>query len=196
MDRSKTNITWWSRRLVDTQVGSLPGMTTLPHLHEFSVTGPMKVEGVSDTPSRRKIFACRPAAGADEIPCAKQIIAALARQAYRRPVTDNDLEALLSFYQSGRNEGDFETGIRTAIQAMLANPEFVFRFERVPAGVAPGRNYPHQRSGTGLAPLVFLVEQRARRATDRARQPRTSCTIPWCSKSRSGACWPIRARKR
>jgi hypothetical protein len=127
--------------LVDTQVGSLPGMTTIPHLHEFSVTGPVKVEGVSDTPSRRKIFSCRPTAGADEIPCAKQIITALTRQAWRRPVDANDLEALLNFYQSGKNEGGFETGIRTAIQAMLANPEFVFRFERVPAGVAPGRNY-------------------------------------------------------
>jgi Protein of unknown function (DUF1592)/Protein of unknown function (DUF1588)/Protein of unknown function (DUF1587)/Protein of unknown function (DUF1595)/Protein of unknown function (DUF1585) len=127
--------------LVDTQVGSLPGMTTIPHLHEFSVTGPVKVEGVSDTPSRRKIFSCRPAAGADEIPCAKQILTALTRQAWRRPVDANDLEALLSFYQSGKNEGGFETGVRTAIQAILANPEFVFRFERVPAGVAPGRNY-------------------------------------------------------
>ena len=127
--------------LVDTQIGSLPGMTTIPHLHEFSVTGPVKVEGVSDTPSRRKIFSCHPAPGADEIPCAKQIISALTRQAWRRPVDANDLEALLSFYQSGKNEGGFETGVRTAIQAILANPEFVIRFERVPAGVAPGRNY-------------------------------------------------------
>lgn len=127
--------------LVDTQIGSLPGMTTIPHLHEFSVTGPVKVEGVSDTPSRRKIFSCRPAPGADELPCAKQIVSALARQAWRRPVDANDLEALLSFYQSGKNEGGFETGVRTAIQAILANPEFVIRFERVPAGVAPGRNY-------------------------------------------------------
>lgn len=127
--------------LVDTQVGALPGMTTIPHLHEFSVTGPVKVEGVSDTPSRRAIFSCRPTAGADEIPCAKRIISALARQAWRRPTDANDLEALLSFYQSGKNEGGFETGVRTAIQAILANPEFVFRFERVPAGIAPGRNY-------------------------------------------------------
>jgi hypothetical protein len=127
--------------LVDTQIGSLPGMTTIPHLHEFSVTGPVKVEGVSDTPSRRKIFSCHPAPGADAIPCAKQIVSALARQAWRRPVDANDLEALLSFYQSGKNEGGFETGVRTAIQAILANPEFAIRFERVPAGVAPGRNY-------------------------------------------------------
>ena len=127
--------------LVDVSVGALPGMTTLPHLHELSVTGPLKAEGVSDTPSRRKIFVCRPGAGDDDIACAKRILSALARQAYRRPVTPNDLEDLLSFYQRGKNEGNFETGIRTAIQAMIASPEFVFRFEKTPAGVAPGTNY-------------------------------------------------------
>jgi hypothetical protein len=127
--------------LVEVQIGSLPGMTTLPHLHELSVTGPIKVEGVSDTPSRSKIFICRPAAGADEIPCAKQIMSALARQAYRRPVTGNDLEGLLNFYQTGRNQGDFESGIRTAIQAMISNPEFVFRFEHVPPSALPGKNF-------------------------------------------------------
>ena len=84
---------------------------------------------------------CHPATQADEIPCAKRILAALARQAYRRPATDNDLEELLGFYQSGRNGGDFETGIRTAIQAMIASPEFVFRFERTPANAAPGSNF-------------------------------------------------------
>ncbi len=127
--------------LVDVSTGNIPGMTSLPHLHEFQVTGPVKVAGLSETPSRRKIFTCRPADSAGEIPCAKKILSALARQAYRRPVTASDLEDLLSFYQSGRNEGGFETGIRTALQAILASPEFVFRFERTPAGIAPGTNY-------------------------------------------------------
>jgi Protein of unknown function (DUF1592)/Protein of unknown function (DUF1588)/Protein of unknown function (DUF1587)/Protein of unknown function (DUF1595)/Protein of unknown function (DUF1585) len=127
--------------LVDVSAGVVPGVTTLPHLHEMSVTGPMKVLGVSDTPSRRKVFSCRPESGADELPCAKRIIAVLARQAYRRPVTDNDLEGLLGFYQSGRNQGNFETGVRTAVQAILASPEFVFRFEKTPASAAPGKNY-------------------------------------------------------
>jgi hypothetical protein len=131
--------------LVDVSVGALPGMTTLPHLHELSITGPLKAEGVSDTPSRRKIFTCRPLDRDDDIRCAKQITAALARQAYRRPVTANDLEGLLSFYQSGKNQDNFETGIRTVIQAIIASPEFVFRLERVPASLtsspAPGRNY-------------------------------------------------------
>ena len=127
--------------LVDVSAGVVPGITTLPHLHEFLITGPTKVQGVSDTPSRNKVFTCRPEAGADELPCAKRIITALARQAYRRPVTDNDLEGLLGFYQSGRNQGSFESGVRTAIQAILASPEFVFRFERTPASAAPGKNY-------------------------------------------------------
>lgn len=126
--------------LVDVSAGTVPGMTTLPHLHELSITGPTVASGVSDTPSRHKIFSCRPA-GDDEIPCAKQIIGALARQAYRRPVTANDFEGLLGFYQRGRNSGDFDSGIRTAIQAIIASPEFVFRFERTPANVAPGKNY-------------------------------------------------------
>ncbi len=126
--------------LVDVSAGAVPGITTLPHLHELSITGPTNVSGVSDTASRRKIFSCRPAPGSDEVPCARQIVSALARQAYRRPVTDRDTEDLLNFYQAGRNEGDFDSGVRTAIQAILASPEFVFRFERVAATAAPGSN--------------------------------------------------------
>jgi len=127
--------------LVDLTRADLPGMTSLPHLREMTVTGPKNVTGVSDTPSRRKVFTCHPAPGADEIPCAKKIIAALARQAYRRPVTDADTEDLLSIYQNGHNHGGFEAGIQTVIEAILSDPEFVFRFERNPAGVAPGTNY-------------------------------------------------------
>jgi len=128
--------------LVDVSVGALPGMTTLPHLHEVSITGPVKATGVSNTPARTKIFVCRPVPGEDEIPCAKQIVGRLTRAAWRRQLNANDLESLLSFYQQGRNQGgDFDSGIRTAIQAIIANPEFVFRFERDPAGVQPGKNY-------------------------------------------------------
>ena len=127
--------------LVDVSVGTVPGMTTLVHLHEFSVTGPMKPEGISDTPSRRAIFTCRPMSDAEEVPCAKQIIGRLARAAWRRPVSDNDLEALMNFYQEGKNKENFEGGIRTAIQAVLASPEFVFRFENPPANAVPGANY-------------------------------------------------------
>jgi hypothetical protein len=127
--------------LVDVSAGAVPGITTLPHLHELSITGPTKVTGVSESASRRKIFTCHPSDDADEIGCAKKIVSTLARQAFRRPVTETDLESLLGFYQTGRNLGSFDSGIRTAIQAILASPEFVFRFERAPARPAPGKNY-------------------------------------------------------
>ena len=127
--------------LVDLTIGAVPGTTTLPHLRELSITGPTNVSGISDTPSRRKIFTCRPARGANETLCAKTIISTLARKAYRRPVTNTDIEELLAFYKTGRSEGSFDAGIRTAIQAILSSPEFVFRFERTPANVAAGTNY-------------------------------------------------------
>jgi hypothetical protein len=131
--------------LVDLNNADMPGMTSLPHLREFSITGPTKVTGVSDTPARTRIFTCRPAAGADEIPCARKILSALARNAFRRPATDSDDERLLSYFQRGRNDGgkdgDFDAGIRTALQAIIADPEFVFRFERTPAKIAAGTNY-------------------------------------------------------
>src|SRR5262249_27259805 len=125
--------------LDDLSTGHIPGLTGLPHLRDLGINGPYRISGVSETASRRKIFSCRPSG--DEGPCAKEIIAKLARQAFRRPVTATDQEDLLNAFQNGRNRGDFETGIRTVVQAILADPEFVFRFERTPAGVAPGKNY-------------------------------------------------------
>jgi hypothetical protein len=113
----------------------------LPHLQHLNITGPHAVSGVSDTPSRRKVFICRPLAPEEERPCAASIITALARQAYRRDLAREDLEGLLGFYDEGRNGGNFESGIRTALQAVLASPHFVFRVERRPAGAAPGGMY-------------------------------------------------------
>ena len=127
--------------LVDLNIAQYPGLTPLPHLHDLSVSGPFRPTGVSETPSRARIFTCRPGSVADEIPCARKIIGALTRQAWRRPVTDADVEDLLTFYQRGRNGKDFDSGIRTALQALLASPEFVFRFERTPAGVSAGDNH-------------------------------------------------------
>jgi hypothetical protein len=127
--------------LMDVSIGTHAGITGLPHLRSMFVTGPMTVSGVSDTPSRKKIFTCQPATAKDEDPCASQIISRLAKQAFRRPVTGEDLESLMVQYHAGRKDADFETGIRTAVQAILAKPEFVFRFEHVPANVAPGQTY-------------------------------------------------------
>ncbi len=118
-----------------------PQLFQVPHLQDFNITGPFTVAGVSDTPSRRKVFKCRPVAASEELPCATNIITNLARQAYRRPVTPEDLEGPLGFYEMGRKGGDFESGIRTALQAILASPNFVFRLEQRPANVKPGQNY-------------------------------------------------------
>jgi mono/diheme cytochrome c family protein len=127
--------------LADTQIGSALGITTLPHLREMAITGPHTVTGVSDTVSRRRVFVCRPTAPAEELPCAEKIVRGLASSAYRRPVSGDELRGLMGFYQTGRNERDFELGIRTALQALLASPQFVFRLERAPAGARPGENY-------------------------------------------------------
>jgi hypothetical protein len=113
----------------------------LPHVLSVSIGGPFDAKGSGDTPSRRKIFSCHPAAASEEIPCARKIISSLARQAYRAPVGDSDIETLLGFYQEGRNKGTFESGIEMALRRMLASPQFVFRFERDPANTTPGTNY-------------------------------------------------------
>jgi hypothetical protein len=113
----------------------------LPHVLSVSIGGPFDAKGSGDTPSRRRIFSCNPATAAEEMPCARKIISALARRAYREPVSDSDLETLLGFYQQGRNHGGFESGIEMALRRMLASPQFVFRFERDPANVTPDANY-------------------------------------------------------
>jgi hypothetical protein len=127
--------------LADTIIGSSQGITTFPHLRDFGVSGPFKVTGISDTPSRHKIFTCHPATATDERPCAMKILGELASQAYRRPTGADDVNALMTFYEAGRKDGDFESGVRTALQAMLASPSFVFRLEHVPASVKPGQTY-------------------------------------------------------
>jgi len=112
-----------------------------PHFEMFTVTGPFNATGSGDTPSRRRIFICRPASRAEEAPCARKIISTLARRAYRGDLTDGDLQRLMSFYQAGRQSGNFETGIQKALQRILASPKFVFHLETEPQGIAPGSIY-------------------------------------------------------
>jgi hypothetical protein len=125
--------------LADTQIGSATGVYTAPHLRDLAILGPQKVTGVSDTPTRRRIFTCRPLTADEDRACATKIISALARQAYRRPVTSEDIDGLLKFYEQGRTR-DFEAGIRTALQAMLASPHFILRIEEAPKA-RPGTSY-------------------------------------------------------
>ena len=128
--------------LADTQIGVGYGVETLTHLRDLSIVGPFEVTGVSDNPTRRRIFSCRPTSSEEETPCAKSIISRLAAQAYRRPVNDNEIGSLIAFYNQGAVFGGFEGGIGTALQAILASPHFVFRMEEAPVGVAPGEIYP------------------------------------------------------
>ncbi len=113
-----------------------------PSVDRLSVDGPFAATGPGDTPSREKVFLCRPAPGQDELPCARKIISALLRRAYRRPIEDRDLETPLGFYQRQRNaKGKFDAGIEAALQFILASPEFLFRFEADPHDLAPGSVY-------------------------------------------------------
>jgi len=124
--------------LADTTIGTDYGIKTLPHLREFRINGPHNVTGISETVSRRKIFTCRPTSAEDERPCAQQIVSQLASKAYRRPLNEMDIEGLMSFYETGATEGDFESGVRTALQAILASPHFVFRLEEAPDAIEAG----------------------------------------------------------
>jgi hypothetical protein len=112
-----------------------------PMVFGFEVVGPANPTGITETPSRKKIFACRPANEAEELPCAQKIVATLARKAYRRPVTDADLEAPMRFYKAGRQKVGFESGVQQALMAILASPKFLYRVEAVPQDAKPGTIY-------------------------------------------------------
>ena len=113
-----------------------------PYIDNVVISGPYDVTGVAETPARRKIFVCHPTGIADEEPCARKILSTLARRAYRRPVTEKDVQGLLRVYKAGRGDGDFEGGIQAGLERILAGPEFLFRVERDPAGVPPETAYP------------------------------------------------------
>ncbi len=161
-----------------------------PHIESLTVTGPFNSTGVGDTPSRRKIFVCRPAGPATEDGCARRIISTLARKAYRRPVTDSDIKPVLGFFRAARDARGFEEGIEVALQRILTDPQFVFRAERDPDAAAPGRctdsaiwSLPQGcHSSFGAAFRTTSCSQ------SRARADFMS---PQCSINRSGACWPI-----
>ena len=116
-----------------------------PAVYSVSIAGPFDAAGSADTPSRQRLFVCRPpsqgASAAAEAACAKTIVSTLARRAYRRPVTASDLEAPLEFYQAARSAGGFDAGIEMAVRAILASTEFLFRIERDPPNAAPDTAY-------------------------------------------------------
>ena len=112
-----------------------------PSIGNIQIEGPLTIDGPGDTPSRNKIFSCRPASTDEEPACADQIIRSLAKQAYRRPLDDNDVQELLHFYNQGRLDGNFDSGIRFALERLLISPDFLFRIEQDPQKMAPGSIY-------------------------------------------------------
>ncbi len=134
----------FDQALADLSTGHIPGLTGLPHLRNLGIDGPYDVTGVSETPIRERLLTCRPPVGAApevEAACADEVLSRIARQAFRRPLGDADRSRLFRFYDEGRATGGFEAGIRMGLQAILADPEFLFRFERTPPGVTAGENY-------------------------------------------------------
>jgi hypothetical protein len=106
------------------------------------ITGPFNATGAGDTPSRSRIFVCHPASASEEVPCARKILTTLARRAFRRPLADDsEVDALMTFYEKGRKDGDFEVGIQQALARILVAPRFIFRMEDEPANVKAGTAY-------------------------------------------------------
>ncbi len=127
----------WSLTGTETSYGT----TALPHLTSLTLEGPYEAVGVSESPSRKRVFFCRPTSPEEEKPCAEKILSRLAAQAYGRDLESRDVSDLMGFYAIGASDGGFEIGIRTALEAILASPHFLYRMEREPAEVVPGEVY-------------------------------------------------------
>ncbi len=156
---------------------SSPRGNSGPAVDSLAVLGPEGASGTGDTPSRRRIFICRPASAQQENGCARRILMNLATQAFRRPATPDDEQTLMAFYRAGASRAGFEAGVRAGLERLLADPEFVFRIERDQAG--PGRS--HRLTDLELASrLSFFLwsslpdqELRNLAATGRLRTPGT-----------------------
>ena len=118
------------------------GQDTVMTLNQIEIFGPVTATGLSSTPSRDKIFVCRPEIPAEETPCANRIVASLAQQAFRGAFNADDLPRLMRLYDEGAASGGFEKGVERAVAGVLAHPKFLYRFEPKPEGAAPGDSYP------------------------------------------------------
>ncbi len=135
-----------------------------PHIQTFTITGPFNASGPGDTPSRRRIFACRPkSAAARRPPAPSRILSTLVRRAYRAPVEPLDMQRVMKIYREGRRGGTFETGIEAALQRILAAPKFTFRVERDQPNAAPGTPVPNLRCRARVPAVVLPLEQHSRR---------------------------------
>jgi mono/diheme cytochrome c family protein len=121
------------------QTGPTPGYTFFPHVGTIRIEGPFNATQATDSPSRRKIFACTPKTAAEETACARRIATGLATTAFRRPATAADVEMLMEFYDFGRKEKDFDQGIEMVLARILSSPQFIYRIEEEPAAAQAGR---------------------------------------------------------
>ena len=176
------------------------GMGNLPRIGGMEINGPVAVTGLSQTPSRARIFSCRPTDASQEPPCARQILTSLMRDAYRRPVTEEDLAAPLHFFAVGRQGKDFDAGIQNAIVAILASPKFLYRVETDPqvttaqAGTQAGHErqgqqhaagcLPSERPRTGLTAVVLPVEPGSGSAAAERCGRQHGCTSRRCWRRR------------
>jgi hypothetical protein len=124
------------------ETGGLPGYTFYPHIGSVRIDGPSKAAVAAGSPSRERVFTCRPASSADEEGCARKIASTLARNAYRGNATNENVDTLMKFYALGRKGGSFDDGVEAIVQRVLVDPKFVYRMEATPAGLTDGAAYP------------------------------------------------------
>jgi hypothetical protein len=173
------------------------GQERVLRVSSFEISGPFDPQGIDATPSRERIFSCYPREAAEQRVCAESILARLARQAYRRPVTEADVALLREFFAAGRERrGSFDGGIQTALRLiLLASPDFLFRREATPAGVRPGELYEVDDLALASRLSFFLwssiPDEELLALAEQGRCPSRPPT-----RRRCGACWPIRARAR
>src|SRR5262249_19266034 len=122
------------------QTGPTPGFTFFPHVGTIRVEGPYNATPAKQSPSRSRIFVCRPSA-AEESACARKVVTNLATRAFRHPATNAEVQSLMEFYQDGRTQGDFEYGIELTLARILADPKFIYRIEAEPAAQKAGQAY-------------------------------------------------------
>jgi len=123
------------------QTGPTPGYSFFPHVGTIRIEGPFNAAAAADSPSRRRIFLCKPTGITAEAACARRIVTSLATQAFRRPVTAADVDEVMDFYDLGRAEKDFELGVEMAVARILASPQFIYRIEEEPASLKPGQAF-------------------------------------------------------
>jgi hypothetical protein len=128
---------WGNSATFGTNTGSARPIT----VQSVDIAGPFNPKDAGETPSRRRLFTCRPGRGEAEDVCARKILGTVARRAYRRPVTKPDVDSLMTFFKQARGERDFDGALQASLERLLVDPEFLFRVERDPENVAPGAVY-------------------------------------------------------